>query len=110
MTAVPEGSKLSYNFLGRSGLRVANIGLGTLTFGESAAKRPGQATEEFSHQMLDRYVQWGGNFIDTADIYSQGLSEKFIGSWLTKCVDDEKYLGRSSSLCATFFSKLIGTT
>ncbi|XP_046578842.1 1-deoxyxylulose-5-phosphate synthase YajO-like [Haliotis rubra] len=84
MTAVPEESKLSYNFLGKSGLKVANICLGTMTFGDSGAKRPGQATEEYSHQVLDRYVQWGGNFLDTADVYTQGLSEKFIGSWLTK--------------------------
>ncbi|XP_046578841.1 1-deoxyxylulose-5-phosphate synthase YajO-like [Haliotis rubra] len=84
MTAVPEENKLSYNFLGKSGLKVANICLGTMTFGDSGAKRPGQATEEYSHQVLDRYVQWGGNFLDTADVYSQGLSEKFLGSWLAK--------------------------
>ncbi|XP_048257705.1 1-deoxyxylulose-5-phosphate synthase YajO-like [Haliotis rufescens] len=91
MAAVPEESKLSYNFLGRSGLKVANICLGTVTFGNAGLQgsRPGQATEEYSHQVLDRYVQWGGNFLDTADVYSQGVSEKFIGSWLTKQSRDQ---------------------
>ncbi|XP_046573745.1 1-deoxyxylulose-5-phosphate synthase YajO-like [Haliotis rubra] len=89
MATVPEECKLSYNFLGRSGLNAANMCLGTGTFGNPGGSRPSQASEEYSHQLLDRYVQWGGNFIDTADVYSQGLSEKFLGSWLTKQSRDQ---------------------
>ena len=44
--------------------------------------RPGQSTEEYAHQVLDRFEQWGGNFIDTANVYATGKSEQFIGSWL----------------------------
>ncbi|XP_048242335.1 1-deoxyxylulose-5-phosphate synthase YajO-like [Haliotis rufescens] len=89
MPAVPEECKLPHNFLGRSGLKVANMCLGTGTFGNPGGSRPSQATEEYSHQVLDRYVQWGGNFIDTADVYSQGLSEKYLGSWLTRQTRDQ---------------------
>ena len=44
--------------------------------------RPGQSTEEYAHQVLDRFEQWGGNFIDTANVYAIGKSEAIIGSWL----------------------------
>ena len=47
--------------------------------------RPG-CTEEASHEILDKYVELGGNFIDTADLYQCGKSEKIIGSWLKKYV------------------------
>ncbi len=43
--------------------------------------RPG-SDEKTSHQILDKYVELGGNFIDTADMYQAGLSEKIIGSWI----------------------------
>ncbi|XP_046578843.1 1-deoxyxylulose-5-phosphate synthase YajO-like [Haliotis rubra] len=89
MVEVPDERKVAYNILGRSGLKVANICLGTMTFGSAGSELPGQATEEYSHQVLDRYVQWGGNFLDTADVYTQGLSEKFIGSWLAKQTRDK---------------------
>jgi hypothetical protein len=48
--------------------------LGTITFGW-------EATEELCHQMLDRFVEADGNFIDTANIYSQGVSEEIVGRW-----------------------------
>jgi aryl-alcohol dehydrogenase-like predicted oxidoreductase len=41
-----------------------------------------QCSEEESHQILDRFVEWGGNFIDTADVYQLGLSETIVGNWL----------------------------
>ena len=43
-----------------------------------------QCTEEQSHEILDKFVQMGGNFIDTADIYGRGKSEEIVGSWLAK--------------------------
>ncbi|XP_006823633.1 1-deoxyxylulose-5-phosphate synthase YajO-like [Saccoglossus kowalevskii] len=75
---------MRYNYLGNSGLKVSNICLGTLTFGESERGRPGQANEELSHQLMDRFVEKGGNYIDTANNYQLGLSEKIVGSWLKK--------------------------
>ncbi len=45
--------------------------------------RPFCNTDE-SHEILDKFVEYGGNFIDTADMYQCGLSEKIIGSWLKR--------------------------
>jgi len=50
-----------------------------MTFG-----RPNEATEEQSHAMLDRFVAAGGNFIDTANVYSTGISEEIVGKWLRR--------------------------
>ena len=44
-----------------------------------------------SHQILDRFVALGGNFIDTANVYSRGISETIIGQWLVKYVGFEFY-------------------
>lgn len=66
---------MDYRTLGASGAVVSNYALGTMTFGA-------EATEEQSHAILDRYVTAGGNFIDTADVYSAGVSEEIIGRWL----------------------------
>jgi aryl-alcohol dehydrogenase-like predicted oxidoreductase len=64
-----------YFTLGRSGLRVSRLALGTMTFGESW----GWGTEEgTAHAMFDRYLAAGGNFIDTADLYTNGDSETLI--------------------------------
>jgi aryl-alcohol dehydrogenase (NADP+) len=43
-----------------------------------------EADEAASHAMLDRYLEAGGNFVDTADVYAEGASEEIIGSWLQK--------------------------
>jgi aryl-alcohol dehydrogenase-like predicted oxidoreductase len=63
--------------LGKSGLKVSRICLGTMTFGR-------EADEETSHEILDHYIELGGNFIDTADTYSDGGAEDVIGRWLKK--------------------------
>ena len=68
---------MQYRTLGNSGAVVSNYALGTMTFGA-------EATEETSHAVLDDYVAAGGNFIDTADVYSAGVSEEIIGRWLAK--------------------------
>ncbi|CAG5121734.1 unnamed protein product [Candidula unifasciata] len=81
---IPESSKTPYVFLGRSGLKVSNISLGTMTFGENQFGRPGQSDEDLSHQIINRYVEWGGNFLDTANVYGYGNSESIIGKWLEK--------------------------
>jgi aryl-alcohol dehydrogenase-like predicted oxidoreductase len=66
---------VDYRSLGASGAVVSNFALGTMTFGA-------EASEEQSHAILDAYLTAGGNFIDTADVYSAGVSEEIIGRWL----------------------------
>ncbi|XP_066274331.1 1-deoxyxylulose-5-phosphate synthase YajO-like isoform X1 [Branchiostoma lanceolatum] len=75
--------KTEYRFLGGSGLKVSNICLGAMTFGEWDVL-PGQCDEAASNAILDRYVELGGNFIDTADVYAGGKSEEIVGTWLAK--------------------------
>jgi aryl-alcohol dehydrogenase-like predicted oxidoreductase len=65
-----------YITLGRSGLRVSPFCLGTMTFGEELGW--GSSIEE-SQQIIDRFIELGGNFLDTANIYTKGHSEKIIG-------------------------------
>lgn len=65
-----------YRTLGRSGLAVSPLALGTMTFG---AGRWG-SDAAVSAAILDRYVEAGGNFIDTADVYSGGESETMLGA------------------------------
>lgn len=66
---------MDYRFLGRTGLRVSELCLGTLTFGR-------EASEAESHRMLDHFAAAGGTFIDTADVYNGGESESILGRWL----------------------------
>lgn len=65
-----------YVTLGRSGLRVSPLCLGAMTFGEDLGW--GTSVEE-SQQIIDRYLESGGNFIDTANFYTRSHSEKILG-------------------------------
>ena len=65
-----------YVTLGRSGLRVSPLCLGAMTFGEDLGW--GSSVEE-SQQIMDRFIDLGGNFIDTANFYTKSHSEKIIG-------------------------------
>ena len=67
-----------YRTLGRSGLAVSPFGLGTMTFGTS---RWGSDAAD-SRAIFDAYVEAGGNFIDTADVYSSGRSEEMLGEFI----------------------------
>jgi aryl-alcohol dehydrogenase-like predicted oxidoreductase len=74
---------MEYRKLGRSGLRVSALCLGTMQFGWTA-------DEPTAHRILDRAVDAGLNFIDTADVYSRwvegnpgGVAEQMVGNWLT---------------------------
>jgi aryl-alcohol dehydrogenase-like predicted oxidoreductase len=69
----------SYSLLGRSGLRVSPFCLGTMTFGTDWGWG---APKETVFALLDRYAALGGNFLDTADGYTNGSSESLIGEWL----------------------------
>jgi Predicted oxidoreductases (related to aryl-alcohol dehydrogenases) len=75
---------MHYHRIPHSTLEVSQLGLGTMTFGE-------QNSEADAHQQLDYAVSQGINLIDTAEMYpvpprpeTQGLTEKYIGSWLQK--------------------------
>lgn len=58
--------------LGRTGIQVSELCLGAMTFGR-------EADEATSKAMLDRFLDAGGNFVDTADVYSDGVSEEITG-------------------------------
>lgn len=81
-----------YSKLGGTDIKVSKICLGTMTFGE-------QNTEQEAHQQLDYSVERGINFIDTAELYpvpanekTQGLTEKYIGTWLKNRQDRDKLI------------------
>src|SRR5690242_19763466 len=66
---------MEYRTLGSSGCAVSALCLGTMTFGA-------ETDEAGAHAQLDRFVEAGGNLVDTADVYSAGVSEEIIGRWL----------------------------
>jgi aryl-alcohol dehydrogenase-like predicted oxidoreductase len=68
----------SYRLLGRSGLRVSPLALGAMTFGTDWGWGSDEAD---SRRIFDTYVDRGGNFIDTANQYTNGTSERFVGAF-----------------------------
>jgi aryl-alcohol dehydrogenase-like predicted oxidoreductase len=66
---------MPYRILGRTGVKVHPLCLGTMNFG-------GRTDEAEAAKILDTYVDAGGNFIDTANVYNDGRSEAVIGRWL----------------------------
>lgn len=76
----PKMTLSQYRTLGRSGLAVSPLALGAMTFG---ASRWG-ADKSGSSAILDAYLEAGGNFIDTADVYSGGQSEAFLGDYVAE--------------------------
>jgi len=86
---------MSYYTLGRSGLRVSRLALGTMTFGTEW----GWGTDkETAGRLVDAYVEAGGNFFDTADLYTGGTAETWLGSFIA-----ERKL-RDKAVIATKFS------
>lgn len=70
---------MKYKLFGNSGLRVSELCLGTMTFGTDW--KWGAAKDE-SKKMYDTFIEAGGNFIDTANRYTNGTSEKFVGEFI----------------------------
>lgn len=70
---------MRYKLLGRSGLRVSELCLGTMTFGNDWGWG---AEKDESKKMFDLFAEAGGNFIDTSNNYTNGTSEKFIGEFM----------------------------
>ena len=68
-----------YVTLGNSGLRVSPFCLGAMTYGEDWGW--GSSVAE-SHAIMSRFIERGGNFIDTANVYTKGHSEKIIGDFI----------------------------
>ncbi|NDJ61590.1 MAG: aldo/keto reductase [Chloroflexi bacterium] len=70
---------MRYKLLGRSGLRVSELALGTMTFGEAWGWG---APKDDSRRIFDRFAEAGGNFIDTANRYTDGHAEEFVGEFI----------------------------
>ena len=70
---------MRYRLLGKSGLRVSELCLGTITFGEEMGWG---APKEESRKVYDAFLEAGGNFIDTANVYTNGTSETFLGEFI----------------------------
>ncbi len=71
---------MRYRLLGKSGLRVSELCLGTMTFGQEWGWG---ASREECRRIFDAFAEAGGNFIDTANRYTDGTSEKFVGEFIS---------------------------
>jgi aryl-alcohol dehydrogenase-like predicted oxidoreductase len=88
---------MRYKLFGRTGLRVSELCLGTMTFGEEWGWG---ASREESRRIFDAFAEAGGNFIDTANLYTGGTSEKFTGEFL-KGHRERFVLATKYTLCMT---------
>ena len=97
---------MKYRNLGASGVKVSNLCLGAMTFGEADEKsfmHKVGSDEATAHAVLDRAVAAGINFVDTADVYGQdGLSERVLGNWF------EQRKSRDKIVLATKFRFTMG--
>lgn len=84
---------MRYKLLGKSGLRVSELALGTMTFGETWGWG---ASKEESQRIFSRFAQAGGNFIDTSVNYTDGTAEEFLGDFLS--------VGRDQFVVATKYT------
>jgi aryl-alcohol dehydrogenase-like predicted oxidoreductase len=81
---------MRYKLLGRSGLRVSELCLGGMTFGEDWGSMLPGASKEEAKKIFDLFVSKGGNFIDTANVYQNGTSEKYVGEFISS--EREKFV------------------
>lgn len=72
---------IEYRYLGRSGLKVSRLALGTMMFG-------GPTDEKVAHEIIAKAKSQGINFIDTADVYQRGVTEQVVGRAITQQRDD----------------------
>jgi aryl-alcohol dehydrogenase-like predicted oxidoreductase len=72
---------MNYKLLGHSGLRVSDLCLGTMTFG---LEWGWGSDKEQSREVFDTYAKAGGNFVDTANLYTLGTSEKWLGEFISE--------------------------
>ncbi|MBP6629145.1 MAG: aldo/keto reductase [Kofleriaceae bacterium] len=90
-----------YVTLGRSGLRVSPLCLGTMTFGEDWGW--GASVAE-SQAMLDHFLARGGNFIDTANVYTKGHSEQILGDHLGRVPHKRDRVVLASKFVASLYT------
>jgi aryl-alcohol dehydrogenase-like predicted oxidoreductase len=90
----------SYLTLGRSGLRVSPLCLGTMSFGEDFGWG---ASVETCNALMDRFIERGGNFIDTANTYTLGHAEKIIGDHLGRHPNKRHRMVIATKFCGTLF-------
>jgi aryl-alcohol dehydrogenase-like predicted oxidoreductase len=77
---------MRYKLLGRSGLRVSELCLGAMVFGDT--RGPWGATPEDAREIVARFAEVGGNFIDTASNYAGGESERLVGELVAETTRD----------------------
>ena len=87
---------MRYTLLGPSGLRVSELCLGTMTFGEAWGWG---ASKEESRKIFEAFVQAGGNFFDTANIYTNGESEQHLGEFIAS--ERERFVVATKYTCST---------
>jgi len=81
---------MRYKLLGKTGLRVSELCLGAMTFGEDWGSMLPGASKEEAKKIFDLFVSKGGNFIDTANVYQKGTSEKYVGEFISS--EREKFV------------------
>ena len=93
---------MQYRKLGGTDLNVSRICLGTMTFGA-------ESDEATSFRLMDDYVAAGGNFLDTANVYTKGTSERFVGEFV-KADRDKWVVATKYSIAPRFddINKLLG--
>ena len=92
---------MKYRVLGRSGLKVSELCLGTMTFGEDWGFG---ASKEESRKQFDIFAAAGGNFIDTANVYTKGTSERFVGEFVKS--DRDRFVVATKYSIATRFDDI----
>jgi aryl-alcohol dehydrogenase-like predicted oxidoreductase len=93
---------MHFQLLGRSGLRVSDLCLGTMTFGDDWGW--GSAKDE-AKKVYDAYREAGGNFIDTANLYTNGTSERFVGEFIADHREEVVLAFAAASLPENIFPK-----
>jgi aryl-alcohol dehydrogenase-like predicted oxidoreductase len=79
---------MRYKLLGSSGLRVSELALGTMSFGDENGH--GVADETVSRNLFDAFLEAGGNFIDTANDYTGGKSETHLGKFISSSMERDR--------------------
>ena len=76
---------MKFNRLGNTNLNISEVSLGTMIFGEEGQRG---VDEVLSTQMIKYFIDVGGNFIDTANVYANGKSERILGKTITNYRDE----------------------
>jgi aryl-alcohol dehydrogenase-like predicted oxidoreductase len=83
---------MKYKLLGKSGLRVSQLCLGTITFGQDWGAYLKAAPKEECKKIFDLFVEADGHFIDTANDYQNGTSEKYVSEFIIASDREKKFV------------------